>query len=126
MRDQAENLRSMVRDLEAKFRAQILEPLPGRCRVIAVTSGKGGVGKTNLALGLAITLAKANYRVVLLDGDMGMANIDVALGLYTKYDLSHVVRERKGCRRLFWRPAGLKIILAVLGLKNWPISIPRL
>lgn len=119
MRDQAENLRSMVRDLEAKFRAQILEPLPGRCRVIAVTSGKGGVGKTNLALGLAITLAKANYRVVLLDGDMGMANIDVALGLYTKYDLSHVVRGEKGLQEIILEgPAGLKIIPGGSGVEE--------
>mgnify|MGYP000954772532 CR=1 FL=1 len=119
MKDQAENLRSMVRELETKFRAQLSEFSPGRCRVIAVTSGKGGVGKTSLALGLAITLAKANYRVVLLDGDMGMANIDVVLGLYTKYDLSHVVKGEKRLQEIILKgPAGMKIIPGGSGVEE--------
>ena len=56
MQDQAERLRLMVRDLNEKIRDEVFGSSPRRCRVITVTSGKGGAGKTNLALGLAITL----------------------------------------------------------------------
>ena len=58
-------------------------------RVIAVTSGKGGVGKSNITVNLAVTLAQAGERVMVMDADMGLANIDVLLGLSPGLNLSH-------------------------------------
>src|ERR1044072_3157200 len=60
-------------------------------RVIAVTGGKGGVGKTSVSVNLATGLAAAGKRVVLLDGDLGLANVDVLLGLSPRYTLGHVL-----------------------------------
>jgi flagellar biosynthesis protein FlhG len=60
-------------------------------RVIAVTSGKGGVGKSNVTINLAVTLAQSGERVMVMDADMGLANIDVLLGLSPGLNLSHVV-----------------------------------
>lgn len=59
--------------------------------VIAVTAGKGGVGKSNVSVNLAIGLAKKRKKVLLLDADLGLANVDVMLGLHAKYNLSHVI-----------------------------------
>ena len=64
---------------------------PGRVQVIAVTSGKGGVGKTNVSINLASALAKRGRTVMILDADLGLANIDVVLGLKARYNLSHVL-----------------------------------
>ncbi len=66
-------------------------PFPRPARVIAVTSGKGGVGKTAVTVNLAILLARAQHRVTILDADLGLANVDVQLGLKPRYNLQHVV-----------------------------------
>jgi flagellar biosynthesis protein FlhG len=60
-------------------------------RVIAITSGKGGVGKTNLSVNIGIALSQMGQRVVLMDADMGLANVDILLGVYPKFNLSHVL-----------------------------------
>ena len=65
--------------------------LPGPVQVIAVTGGKGGVGKTTVSINLATALSMAGKRVLLLDGDMGLANVDVLLGLAPKYTLAQVI-----------------------------------
>ena len=64
-------------------------------RTIAITSGKGGVGKTSLAVNLGLLMAADGHRVALLDGDMGLANVDVLLGLTPKFTLRHVVEGQK-------------------------------
>lgn len=131
MKDQAEHLRLMVRSLQDKIRDEVFGSSPRRCRVIAVTSGKGGVGKTNLALGLAITLARAGYGVMLMDGDMGLANVDVVLGISPQYDLSHVVRGEKDLGEIVTEgPYGLKIIPGGSGISAFanldPLTLTRL
>lgn len=65
--------------------------LPGPVQVIAVTGGKGGVGKTSVAINLATAMAGAGKRVLLLDGDLGLANVDVLLGLSPRRTLAHVI-----------------------------------
>lgn len=60
-------------------------------RVIAITSGKGGVGKTNLTVNLAIAMAKIGRRVLIIDADLGMANVDVVLGTMSKHHLIHLL-----------------------------------
>ena len=64
-------------------------------RVIAVTSGKGGVGKTNLSVNLAIALGQAGHRVVLLEGDLGLANVDVVMGIEPEFTLEHVLKGER-------------------------------
>ena len=71
--------------------AQTMNHQPGRVQVIAVTSGKGGVGKTNVSINLASALAKRGRVVMILDADLGLANIDVVLGLKARLNLSHVL-----------------------------------
>ena len=61
-------------------------------RVIAITSGKGGVGKTNLTVNLAIAMAKIGRRVLIVDADLGMANVDVVLGTVSKHHLLHLLQ----------------------------------
>ena len=131
MKDQAEHLRLMVRSLQDKIRDEVFGSSPRRCRVIAVTSGKGGVGKTNLALGLAITLAWAGYGVMLMDGDLGLANVDVVLGMSSQYDLSHVVRGERDLGEIMTEgPYGLKIVPGSSGISELanldPLTMTRL
>lgn len=88
-------------------------------RVIAVTSGKGGVGKTNVAVNLGICLSALGRRVAILDADMGLANIDVLLGLQPKFNLSHVLKgERTLAEIILEGPAGLRIVPAASGIQH--------
>jgi flagellar biosynthesis protein FlhG len=66
-------------------------PAPSSINIIAVTSGKGGVGKTNIAVNLAVSMARHGRQVVLFDADLGLANVDIALGLKPKYDMDQRV-----------------------------------
>lgn len=88
-------------------------------RVLAVASGKGGVGKTNVAVNLGVSLSKMGNRVLLMDADMGLANVDVMLGLQTQYNLSHVLDGEKSLKDVMVSaPGGLKIIPAASGVKR--------
>ncbi|MBE0435031.1 MAG: MinD/ParA family protein [Methylomicrobium sp.] len=88
-------------------------------RVIAVTSGKGGVGKTNLSVNLGLALAEQGKRVALLDADMGLANVDVLLGMYPKFNLSHVLKGEKTLNEIIVTgPSGLQVIPASSGLQH--------
>ena len=90
-----------------------------KVRCIAVTGGKGGVGKTNISINLATTLSKLEKRVVLLDADLGLANVDVVLGLNPTKNLSHVIENE--CELddiLIEGPEGIKIIPASSGVKR--------
>jgi flagellar biosynthesis protein FlhG len=88
-------------------------------RVIAITSGKGGVGKTNLSVNLGIALAQLGQRVAILDADMGLANVDILLGMYPKFNLSHVLSGDKTLDEIILvGPAGLKIIPGASGIQK--------
>lgn len=88
-------------------------------RVIAVTSGKGGVGKTNLSVNLGIVLAQMGRRVVLMDADTGLANVDILLGLSPKFNLSHVLTGEKTLEQIMLTgPAGLRVIPASSGIQH--------
>ena len=86
-------------------------------RVIAVTSGKGGVGKSNVTVNLAVTLAQSGERVMVMDADMGLANIDVLLGLSPGLNMSHVINGECSLEEtLIDGPAGIKIVPASSGV----------
>ena len=88
-------------------------------RVIAITSGKGGVGKTNLSVNIGIALAKAGRRVALLDADMGLANVDILLGIYPEFNLSHVLSGDKTLADIMLDgPSGLKVIPGASGIQK--------
>lgn len=85
--------------------------------VLSITSGKGGVGKTNVAINLACCLAKKGRRVVLLDADLGLANVDVMLGLTPSLNLFHLFTEKAGLKEiLFPTPYGFSILPAASGV----------
>jgi flagellar biosynthesis protein FlhG len=91
----------------------------GPIRAIAVTGGKGGVGKTNVSVNLAVALADLGKRVMLLDADLGLANIDVVLGLHPQYDLSHVLRGERMLEEVVLEgPGGIKVIPAASGIQQ--------
>jgi flagellar biosynthesis protein FlhG len=96
-----------------------LESLVRPVQVIAVTGGKGGVGKTSVAVNLAASLAAAHKRVILLDGDLGLANVDVFLGLSPRYTLAHVLNgERTLDEILVMAPQGFQVVPAASGAAN--------
>src|SRR5437667_1593177 len=102
--DQATNLRSLV----------LQRP---RAQVIAVTSGKGGVGKSNVAVNLAVQLASAGKDVVLLDADLGLANADVLCNIDLPVNLAHVIARKKELREVMVKgPGGFKLIGGASGL----------
>lgn len=105
--DQASTLKDMARqDLPEKFRA----------RVVAVTSGKGGVGKTNIAAGLAVCLARGGDRVVLMDADLGLGSVDVLLGITPKYSMQDMVEDGVCLNDvLLDGPGGIRILPAGSG-----------
>ncbi len=87
MTDQAQGLRNLV---------QIQNEQAARStRVITVTSGKGGVGKSNFTLNFALTLQAHGYKVLVFDADIGLANIDVLMGISPKYNLYHLLKKEK-------------------------------
>ncbi|MCB1921444.1 MAG: MinD/ParA family protein [Candidatus Competibacteraceae bacterium] len=88
-------------------------------RVICVTSGKGGVGKTNITVNLALALSLQNQSVMLLDADLGLANVDVILGLHPLYNLSHVISQERTLEEIIIAgPNGVRIIPASSGIKR--------
>lgn len=88
-------------------------------RIIAVTSGKGGVGKTNIVANLGYALCKAGKRVLIFDADLGLGNLDVLLGLTPEYNLSHVVRGRKKLKEIIITgPGNMKILPASSGVQE--------
>jgi flagellar biosynthesis protein FlhG len=110
--DQAARLRTMTQG------QQPASPLFA-ARVVAITSGKGGVGKTNVVAGLALALAQQGQRVVVMDADFGLANLDILLGLSPKYTLEHVLRGEKVIEEILLEgPMGIRIIPASSGIQE--------
>ncbi|VAW83353.1 Flagellar synthesis regulator FleN [hydrothermal vent metagenome] len=92
---------------------------PNPVRVIAVTSGKGGVGKTNVSVNLAVALADTGKQVMLLDADLSLANIDVLLGLHPDKNLSHVIDGERSLEEIIVTgPSGIMVVPASSGVKR--------
>lgn len=104
--DQAQGLRSLAHP-------------PRPVKVIAIASGKGGVGKTNVTVNLGVAMAAQGQQVVLMDADLGLANVDVTLGLHPQFNLSHVIDGSKTLAEIMVEgPSGMKIIPAASGVQR--------
>lgn len=110
--DQAGTLRRLMSNRVA-IRPMNMKPV----RVISVTSGKGGVGKTNVVANLAVMLQKAGHRVLVLDGDFGLANLNIVMGLDAKHNISDVVSGDKEIADIMLSgPHGVQVIPASSGI----------
>ena len=114
MQDQAEQLRRMMRG-RAGGNTEAA-PLRNRTRIIAVSSGKGGVGKTNISTALAIAYAKIGKKVILLDADLGLANVNVVMGIIPKYNLYHLMERQRSIKDIILDTEyGVKIVAGASG-----------
>ncbi|HZK18977.1 MAG TPA: MinD/ParA family protein [Clostridia bacterium] len=120
--DQASKLRELIGKPQIKHgpeRDPEQVPSATGSRIIAVTSGKGGVGKTSLVVNVAVLLAKMGKRVVVFDADMGLANAEVLLGLNPRYTLYEVISGEKTLDEVMLRgPYNLHIISGGSGLQE--------
>jgi flagellar biosynthesis protein FlhG len=113
MIDQAESLRKMVTENKEPKN----EKAGGLVKIFSVVSGKGGVGKTNVSVNLAISLAQMGKRVLLMDADIGMTNADIIMGINYEYDLFDYLEGRAGLDEIIYEgPEGMKMISGGAGL----------
>lgn len=127
MHDQAQALRELVLARESAAGQAGAKPDDGpdappgarATRVVTVTSGKGGVGKSNFSLNFAIALRNRGHRVLVFDADIGLANIDVLLGTPARYNLVHLLRREKTIWDIVQEgPGGLRFIAGGSGFQD--------
>ena len=118
--DQAANLRKLaLRTRQGEPGIRAVDAPAGSPRIIAIASGKGGVGKTNLAINMGILFAREGKRVVVMDADLGLANVNVILGVIPKYNLHHVLKGQKKLSEIMVdTPQGIKIIAGASGFSK--------
>ena len=122
MIDQAEKLRQIIDNLKERHAARQTNTLSNSekaAKVITVTSGKNGVGKTNITINLAIALSEQGKRVAILDADFGLANIDVMLGIIPKLTLVDVIYDNKNILEVLTDgPKNIKFISGGSGVED--------
>ncbi|MDU2066691.1 MAG: MinD/ParA family protein [Sporomusaceae bacterium] len=122
MKDQAEKLRLMAKNSSTALpqppRGKIIKQQQlAKSRVITVTSGKGGVGKTNFTINLALALAAYQKKVLVIDADLGMANIDIVLGCHVPYTLMHLLSSDMDVNDVITEgPCGIKFLSGGSGI----------
>ncbi len=110
--DQAANLRNIVKRADASIR-------PIGARVITVTSGKGGVGKSNVSVNLAIQFKKLGKRVIIFDADFGLANVEVIFGIVPKYNMFDMIYNNKDITEVLTSgPLGIEFISGGSGVQE--------
>ena len=113
------NITERVRDKERLTHEAKPQAGRPRTRVFAITSGKGGVGKTTIVANLGLALSKLGHKVLILDADWGLGNQDVLLGIAPKYNLSHVIAGQKSIPEIILNgPCGMKILPASSGVQE--------
>jgi flagellar biosynthesis protein FlhG len=123
MADQAEKLRELVRS--GRARPGVGPATTPRAedrkstRIIAVSSGKGGVGKTNIAINLALAYAQTGKKVIVMDADLGLANVNVVLGVIPRFNLYHLIRKQKTLAEILVDTSyGIQIIAGASGFSK--------
>jgi flagellar biosynthesis protein FlhG len=120
--DQAEGLRKLVNGTPVEFKSLRSDPATSLApadspQVISISSGKGGVGKTNIVANLALALTRLGKRVLVLDADLGLANIDILLGLTPRYTIEHLLSGQKRLKDILVPgPEGMMILPAGSGI----------
>lgn len=105
--DQAESLRQMMNERTSEV------------RVVAVTSGKGGVGKTNITSNIAVLAAAAGKRVLIIDGDLGLANVEIIFGMTPRYHLGHLLDGTATVQQVLARgPDGIRVLPGGSGVRS--------
>ena len=122
--DQADTLRMMAVGMLCDMtepRKAPLQPVPRSApRIISVTSGKGGVGKSTVTINLAVAFANAGKKVLVIDADLGLGNIDVQLGLHPAHTLNDVFSGTKSLGEIIMDgPAGIKLVPAGSGIQRY-------
>jgi len=113
MTDQAEQLREIMRSRNGNGSGS------SKTRVIAVSSGKGGVGKTNMSINIAIAYAQLGKKVLVMDADLGLANVNVAMGIIPKYNLYHLIRQKKKMKDIIINTDfGIQIVAGASGFSK--------
>lgn len=114
MEDQAEQLREIMKGKAAQGAAPAK-----KTRIITVASGKGGVGKTNVSVNMAIAYAKLGKKVIVMDADLGLANVNVMLNMIPKFNLYHVIRKQKTMRDIILDTEyGIQIVAGASGFSK--------
>ncbi|MBO8159368.1 MinD/ParA family protein [Thermosyntropha sp.] len=118
MKSQADRLREIALTVKQQIESE-MSKMVKNTRVVAVSSGKGGTGKSTLALNISITLALHGKNVILLDADMGLANIDIMLGIVPQYNIYHMIQGKKTLREIILsHPSGIDIIPGGSGISE--------
>jgi len=111
MGDQAKALRDIINKVNNDNISTPIGAMKTNAKVLTITSGKGGVGKTNITVNLAVALSDMGYRVVVIDADLGLSNIDVMLGIMPKYTLLDVIKNEKSIIEILSKgPKNVKFI----------------
>ncbi|AAS69979.1 MinD/ParA family protein [Leptospira interrogans] len=111
--DQAAHLRKLT---EGNTSLKVLSSRKPTTKIVAIASGKGGVGKSTISVNLAISMARVGQKVLVFDGDLGLANVNVILGIIPKYNLYHVVKGHKSLKDIVIQtPEGVDIIAGASG-----------
>jgi len=127
MEDQAEKLREIVKMKQKKDSppsskaSSSAKPVSAadKARIITVTSGKGGVGKTNLSVNMALAFARLGKKVIVMDADLGLANVNVMLNMIPKYNLYHVIKKQKTIREILVETEyGISIVAGASGFSQ--------
>ncbi len=119
MQDQAELLREMMKNKATGAAGAKDAEDQKKTRIITVASGKGGVGKTNVSINLALGYAKMGKKVIVLDADLGLANVNVVLGVIPKFNLYHVIRKQKTMKEVILDTNyGIQIVAGASGFSR--------
>ena len=114
MTDQAEQLRELMKNRKSED-----DGSEKKTRIIAISSGKGGVGKTNISINLAMAYAQLGKKVIVMDADLGLANVNVVLGIIPKYNLYHLIRKQKRMSEILMSTDyGIQIVAGASGFSK--------